>query len=139
MPTLYDLKPGFQSLLRPLVTRLPFTARCLLRLGRLPRATRAEVEADLHELFAARRRDRGAANAHWRLYHDVASLVFSRSHAVRAAAARRSPVALLSDARGDLTYAARLFSRQPAILLLTIVGLSLGLGIATAAFSIMNA
>lgn len=33
----------------------------------------------------------------------------------------------------------RLFVRQPAILVLTIVGLSLGLGIATAAFSIMNA
>jgi putative ABC transport system permease protein len=46
---------------------------------------------------------------------------------------------VLHDARGDLRYAARLFARQPAILLLTIVGLSLGLGIATAAFSIMNA
>ncbi len=43
------------------------------------------------------------------------------------------------DARVDLKYAVRLFTRQPAILLLTIVGLSLGLGIATAAFSIMNA
>ncbi|HEU5181195.1 MAG TPA: ABC transporter permease [Candidatus Polarisedimenticolia bacterium] len=43
------------------------------------------------------------------------------------------------DARVDLKYALRLFARQPAILLLTILGLSLGLGIATAAFSIMNA
>ncbi len=40
---------------------------------------------------------------------------------------------------GDLRYAVRLFGRQPAILVLTIVGLSLGVGIATAAFSIMNA
>ena len=54
-------------------------------------------------------------------------------------AARRPALAFLRDVRGDLTYAARLFARQPAILLLTIVGLSLGLGIATAAFSIMNA
>jgi predicted permease len=45
---------------------------------------------------------------------------------------------LLHDARDDLRYAVRLFARQPAILFLTIVGLSLGLGIATAAFSIMN-
>jgi predicted permease len=48
-------------------------------------------------------------------------------------------VAFLGDARCDLRHAARLFARQPAILLLAIVGLSLGLGIATAAFSIMNA
>src|SRR5262249_45096663 len=47
-------------------------------------------------------------------------------------------IALLRDARGDLAYAVRLFRRQPAILLLTILGLSLGLSIATAAFSIMN-
>jgi predicted permease len=46
---------------------------------------------------------------------------------------------ILRDARGDLSHAVRLFGRQPAVLLLTIVGLSLGLGIATAAFSIMNA
>ena len=46
---------------------------------------------------------------------------------------------LLSDARDDLRHAARLFARQPGILLLTIVGLSLGLSIATSAFSIMKA
>jgi hypothetical protein len=46
---------------------------------------------------------------------------------------------LLRDARDDFTYAVRLFARQPTILLMTIVGLALGLGIATAAFSIMNA
>ena len=51
----------------------------------------------------------------------------------------QATLALLRDARGDLRYAVRLFARQPAILLLAIVGLALGLGIATAAFSIMNA
>ena len=56
-----------------------------------------------------------------------------------AKARRATMLALLRDARVDLRYAVRLFARQPAILLLTIVGLSLGLGIATAAFSIMNA
>ena len=44
----------------------------------------------------------------------------------------------LRDAGDDLKHARRLFARQPAILLLAIVGLSLGLGIATAAFSVMN-
>src|SRR4051812_31319508 len=52
---------------------------------------------------------------------------------------RSSRLAVLHDARGDLRYAARLFARQPAILVLTIVGLSLGLGIATASFGVMNA
>ena len=43
-----------------------------------------------------------------------------------------------AEVRADLKHAVRLFARQPALLVLTIVGLSLGLGIATAAFSIMN-
>jgi predicted permease len=120
------------------MTRLPRAARWLLRLSRVPREMRAEVQTDLHELFAVRRSDRGAVYAHWRLYHDVASLWLQRRPVVRRATPR-SPLALLRDARVDLRYAARLFARQPAILVLTIVGLSLGLGIATAAFSIMNA
>jgi putative ABC transport system permease protein len=118
--------------------RLPGAARWLLRLTPVPRDKRAEVQADLHELFLGRRRDRGAVHAHWRLYHDVASL-WRQSRPVVSTATPRSTLALLRDVRGDLRYAVRLFARQPAILLLTIVGLSLGLGIATAAFSIMNA
>jgi putative ABC transport system permease protein len=118
--------------------RLPGAARWLLRLTPVPREKRAEVQADLHELFLGRRRDRGAVHAHWRLYHDVASL-WRQSRPVVRTATTRSTLAFLRDARDDLRYAVRLFARQPAILLLTIVGLSLGLGIATAAFSIMNA
>ncbi|MEX2661919.1 MAG: hypothetical protein WD227_08310, partial [Vicinamibacterales bacterium] len=114
--------------------RLPRLAGWLLRLTPVPRGTRAEVEADLHELFAERRGDRGAVHAHWRLYRDVASLWQAKRSATP-----RPTVALLRDASSDLRYATRLFARQPAILLLTIVGLSLGLGIATATFSIMNA
>jgi predicted permease len=38
-----------------------------------------------------------------------------------------------------LIYGARLFARQPAILVLTVLGLSFGLAVATAVFSIMNA
>ena len=119
-------------------SRLPRAARWLLRLSPVRREMRAEVEDDLHELFVERRRDRGLVHAHWRLYHDLASL-WRRPRRVVDAAARRSTLALLHDVRIDLTYAARLFARQPAILLLTMVGLSLGLGISTATFSIVNA
>ena len=118
----------------PRQPRLPRPARWLLRLSPVPRETRAEIQADLHELFAGRRRDRGAVHAHWRLYHDVASL-WLQPRPMRMTDSRSS---LLRDARTDLRYAVRLFARQPAILLLTILGLSLGLGISTAAFSIMN-
>lgn len=88
--------------------RLPHPAPWLLRLSRVPREMRAEVQADLHELFAARRSNRGAVYAHWRLYHDVASLWLQRWPVVRPAIPRLT-LALLRDARGDLRYAARLF------------------------------
>jgi predicted permease len=117
--------------------RLPRPARWLLRLLPMPRDARAEVRADLHELFENRQRDRGRFAAHWRLYHDLASLLFAPRPADRVSGSR-STVALVRDAGADLRYAVRLFARQPAILVMTIVGLSLGLGIATAAFSIMN-
>lgn len=120
------------------MTRLPRPARWLLRLCSVPGETRAEVEADLQELFVTRRRDRGVVHAHWRLYHDVASLWCQPRPAAHRPGAP-SPFSLLRDVGGDLRYAARLFARQPAILLLAIAGLSLGLGIATAAFTIMNA
>lgn len=110
------------------MTRLPMLARVLLRLTPLSRQRRAEVHADVHELFAARRRERGAIHAHWRLYHDVASLW-----------SPGAPVVAMRDIGGDVKYAARLFAHQPGIVLMTIAGLSLGLAIATAAFSIMNA
>ena len=54
--------------------QLPSPALWLLQRSPVPRETRAEVQADLHERFVGRRGDRGAAHAHWRLYHDVASL-----------------------------------------------------------------
>jgi hypothetical protein len=117
---------------------LPRLARWLLRLSPVPHETHAEVQADLHELFVARRNDRGRVHAHWRLYHDVASLWLQPRPMPRTVSSR-STLALLGDTRSDLSYAVRLFARQPGILLLTIVGLSLGLGIATAAFSVMNA
>ncbi len=117
---------------------LPRLAHWLLRLAPVVREERPGVEADLHELFEGRRTTRGAVHAHARLYRDVASLWFQARPVVHPSTSRSS-LALLRDAGADLRYAARLFARQPGILLLTTVGLSLGLGIATAAFSIMNA
>ena len=122
------------------VSRLPISARWLLRLTPMPRETRAEVQADLHELFVQRRRDRGVVHAYWRLYHDVASLWLHRQPLAWPRLRRGyGTLAVLRDVRVDLRYAMRLFARQPAILLLAIGGLSLGLGIATTGFSIMNA
>ncbi len=117
--------------------RLPLLARWVLRLSPVPRQSRAEVHADLHELFVARRSDRGVVHAHWRLYHDLGSL-WLQSGEIMQTPTPRSLFAAFRDAGGDLRYAVRLFARQPAIFLLTIIGLSLGLAIATAAFSIMN-
>jgi putative ABC transport system permease protein len=118
--------------------RLPRHVRWLLRLTRVPRDRRGEVQDDLLELFTVRLGDRGRLRAHWRLYRDLASLSYRRLPS----ALQRDPrprAAVLRDASGDLRYAARLFARQPAILLLAILGLSLGLAVSTAAFSIMNA
>jgi predicted permease len=106
-------------------------------LSPVPDDVRSDVQADLHELFARRRSERGTLHAHCRLYHDIASLWLHPRPL--AGGASPSTLALFGDAIGDLRYAFRLFARQPAVLLLTILGLSLGLGIATAAFSIMNA
>ncbi len=106
--------------------RLPWPARWLFAWSPVPRHSRAEVESDLLELFGKRRAERGLMHAYWRLVHDLFSLW-------------RPGSALLHDVRGDLTHAVRLFRRQPGILALAIAGLSLGLGISTAAFGIMNA
>jgi hypothetical protein len=104
----------------------------------VPRHARDDVEADLQELLVVRRIDRGVVYARWRLYQDIGSL-WLQSGQIMQTPSRRSILGLLRDANGDLRYAARLFRRQPGILLLTVVGLSLGLAIATAAFTIMNA
>jgi predicted permease len=118
---------------------LPALARLLTRLSPVPADARPGVEADLHELFLDRRHQHGLVHAHWRLYRDVASLWHTPGSSAPRQMNRQLSLDLLRDLGSDLRYAARLFARQPAILLLTIAGLSLGLGIATSAFSIMNA
>lgn len=119
------------------VARLPRVARWILRLSPVPADARDDVEADVRELFLERRGERGRLHAYWRLCRDIVSLWGARP--VVMTTRRRSALGFVHDARIDLRYAVRLFARQPGILLLTVAGLSLGLGIATAAFSIMNA
>ena len=99
--------------------RLPLPARLLLRLSPVPRETRAEVEGDLQELFVPRQNNRGRVHAHWRLYHDVASLWLQPQSPVPGltgdSTLTRSKFTLLRDARLDLRYAVRLFARQRSI------------------------
>ncbi len=122
------------------MTRLPLIARLLLRMSPLPANRRAEVEADLHELFLRRKADGGLLHAHARLYRDAASLW--RTHGPEPQTRQvnpQSPMSFLRDALADLKYAFRLFARQPGVFALAILGLSAGLGIATAGFGIVNA
>lgn len=48
------------------------------------------------------------------------------------------PLAVLRDALADLKHARRLFARRPLAVLLGVVGLALGLSVATVALSILN-
>jgi predicted permease len=127
--------------------RLPRLARWLLRRAPVPAERREDVEADIRELYAVRSSNHGSRYARRRAYTDVLSLwrlplpsgSAGSSGSDLGLIPSRQTATVLGDAATDLRYATRLFARQPAILLLTIVGLSLGLGIATAGFSILNA
>ncbi len=46
---------------------------------------------------------------------------------------------VLRDARDDLRHALRLFARRPAVSLLSVLGLAIGLGVATTAIGLLNA
>lgn len=108
--------------------RMPVLARILTALMVRKRDDRDQVVTDLGELLAARTATRSAWYARRRLYRDIFSVW-----------RMRPPSSLAADAVADLRHAARLFARRPAIFVLTIAGLALGLGISTAAFTIMNA
>lgn len=51
----------------------------------------------------------------------------------------RPRLTVLRDARDDLRHGLRLFARRPAVSLLSVVGVAVGLGVATAALGILNA
>ncbi len=115
--------------------RPPRMGRWLLTLRRLG-SRRPEVEADLRELFALRLAARGRSVASWRYLADVVSLWKWR----------RGPSARLRERHWngwagvthDLIFAMRLFRRHPALFGVTVAGLALAIGIATAVVSVVR-
>jgi predicted permease len=117
-------------------TRPSVLARLLLRLRPLG-DQRADVEADLYELFERRATERGVAYARRRFLGDVVSLWFS-SQAVSANRPVTTPRATSGLGR-DLGYALRLFRRQPGAVAMAVIGLAVGIGVCGAVFSVLNA
>lgn len=116
--------------------RPPPAARRLLSAARLG-VRRADVQADLEELFAARCVEHGARYARRRFYADVLSVVLRR----RASTERRSRSLDRSFAglAADLVYASRLFRRYPTLVLGAVLSLGLTIGAGTSVFSVLNA
>ncbi len=100
---------------------------------------RAEVEADLLELFTTRARHYGERYARRRYYGDVLSLW--RSSGMRTAQPSLPPnrMSVAREIGQDLTYAVRLLRRSPGVVAVTVLGLGLAIGVSTAVFSLLNA
>jgi predicted permease len=131
--------------------RPPRLARLLLRIWPLG-GRRAEIEADLAELFTSRVQKHGVRCARRRYYRDVLSLAFtpkSRPEITKVRGgtrvereSRRALRVWHVDAREivqDLTHAARLLRRSPAVVAITIGGLGIAIGVSTSVFTLLNA
>jgi len=106
--------------------RLPFLGRLLLKVTRLGER-RADVEADLTDLFEARRAAIGRTQASLRFFADVVSVW-------------RWPIRRwLRDLATDLKQGLRLMRRGPVFTVTAVIVLSLGIGVNTALFSVINA
>lgn len=113
---------------RALDPKPPRVARLILRLRPLgPR--RAEVTADLDEVFAERTAAEGAGRAARRYYHDVLSLWTWNLSGRR----------LVGDAVQDLGYGLRVFRRNPGAVAISLLGLALAIAVSTSVFSLLNA
>ena len=107
--------------------RPPFVGRWLLRARPLgPR--RAEVEADLHELFLERAAREGRTRAALRYCADVLSL-----WAWQPAGGRWA-----SGVWQDLVHAQRVFRRNPGSVAVAVAGLALAIAVSTTVFSLLN-
>lgn len=106
----------------------PRLARWLLRLRPLGRR-RAEVTADLDEIFCERAAAQGVSRAGRRYYRDVLSL-WSWNLSGRGVA---------GDALQDLSHGLRVFRRNPGAVAITVIGLSLAIAVSTSIFSLLNA
>jgi predicted permease len=112
----------------PKPPRPPRFARWLLRLRPLG-TRRAEVTADLDEIFAERAAAEGASRAARRYYRDVLSLWTWNLSGTR----------LAGDAAQDLAYGLRVFRRNPGAVAITLIGLALAIAVSTSVFSLLNA
>lgn len=112
----------------PFDPKPPRLARLILRLRPLG-TRRAEVTADLDEVFAERAAAEGTSRASSRYYHDVLSLwTFNLS-------GRR----LAGDALQDLSHGIRVFRRNPGAVAISVLGLSLAIAVSTSVFGLLNA
>ena len=133
--------------------RPPRLAVWLLALRRLG-DRRADVEADVLELFHARAASDGVRVARRRYYRDVLSILRSEGPKVARSEGRsmRGRTSGPSDRRTleprshhvatilrDVSYATRLFRRHPVLVTVVVFGLAIGIGVATAAFTYLKA
>ena len=116
----------------------PGLGTLLLRLIPLG-SRRAEVEADLLELFGERATSRGVRYARLRYYGDVLSLWRTRQAPVMHPPVPGSRGAFLREVGQDLSYALRLMRRSPAVVAIAVLGLGLAIGVSTSVFSFLNA
>src|SRR5687768_3978619 len=116
----------------------PRLAGFLLRIL-VPDVRRAEVEADLLELFALRAKLHGEAYARQRYYGDIFSLW--RQSGMRSDSSVPYPqhASLAREVRQDLIYAIRLLRRSPGVVMIAVLGLGVTIGVSTAVFSLLNA
>jgi predicted permease len=114
-------------------------ARLLARLAAsaLPRARRAELLDDLAHDLADRRARIGRWRAAWWGLHELLSLVYG--YRLESRRQPRTTTSAHSTAVQSLAFAIRSLRRTPATTATVIVMLGLGMGAATAIFSIVNA
>lgn len=108
--------------------RPPRLARWILRLRPLG-SRRAEVTADLEEVFADRAAREGGGPASRGYYRDVLSLWRWNLSGTR----------LVGDAVRDLSHGLRVFRRTPGAVAVTVTGLSLAIAVSTSVFTLLNA
>ncbi len=112
----------------------PRLGRLLVRVRPLGER-RAEVEADLEELFARRVAVLGRRRAAWRYLADAASLWFHHRPELAPVRSRRGAG---NHLRHDIVYTFRLCRRQPGLFGVVVGGLTLAVGLSTTVFSIVD-
>jgi predicted permease len=113
----------------------PRLGRWLLRLCRLG-SRRAEVEADLIELFRVREISEGPWTARWKYLTDVLSLYGWCANAGPRASGHTS---MTTGMAMDIVFAFRLFRRHPGLFGVTTLGPAAAIGISTAVVSVTKA